>query len=177
MKRIFSIIVASASLLASAIGLSAAPVADYNKGINIIPAPASLQMAKGRFYLKNATGISASGTDARRIAEMFASKIAASSGIALPVADGANIAIAVDPSLGMKDEAYTLEVTPKRVSVKASTPAGAFYGMQTLMQLLPAEIESTSVVNGIAVERVHEVFPLFGSGVSRSFGASGEQHV
>ncbi len=149
MKRIFSIIVASASLLASAIGLSAAPAADYNKGINIIPAPASLQMAKGRFYLKNATGISASGTDARRIAEMFASKIAASSGIALPVADGANIAIAVDPSLGMKDEAYTLEVTPKRVSVKASTPAGAFYGMQTLMQLLPAEIESTSVVNGI----------------------------
>ena len=80
MKRIFSIIVASASLLASAIGLSAAPAADYNKGINIIPAPASLQMAKGRFYLKNATGISASGTDARRIAEMFASKIAASSG-------------------------------------------------------------------------------------------------
>ena len=44
----------------------------------------------------------------------------------------------------------TLDVTPQGVTVKAKTPQGLFYGMQTFMQLLPAEIQSPAVVNGIA---------------------------
>jgi len=37
-------------------------------------------------------------------------------------------------------EAYTLRVTAKRITITASTPAGAFYGSQTLLQLLPPAI-------------------------------------
>jgi len=37
-------------------------------------------------------------------------------------------------------EGYTLQVTPKGVIIKAPNPAGVFYGIQSLVQLLPTEI-------------------------------------
>ncbi|MEV4754188.1 beta-N-acetylhexosaminidase [Micromonospora sp. NPDC049559] len=45
------------------------------------------------------------------------------------------IALALDPAL--PPEAYRLRVTPERVEIDAAGPAGAFYGAQTLRQLLP----------------------------------------
>lgn len=39
---------------------------------------------------------------------------------------------------GMGPEAYALSVTPDRISISASTSAGAFYGIQSLKTLLPA---------------------------------------
>ena len=43
------------------------------------------------------------------------------------------------------DEAYTLEVGPERVTVAANAPAGLFYGVQTLRQLMPPFIEYGAV--------------------------------
>jgi hexosaminidase len=43
------------------------------------------------------------------------------------------------PELGT--EGYNLEITPNGVTIGAATPAGAFYGMQTLRQLLPSAWE------------------------------------
>ena len=43
-------------------------------------------------------------------------------------------------------EGYRLIVTPKTVIIKANEAAGLFYGLQTLFQLFPKEIESTTVV-------------------------------
>lgn len=42
---------------------------------------------------------------------------------------------ASDPTLG--DEGYELTVTPAGVTIRANRPAGVFYGVQTLRQLLP----------------------------------------
>lgn len=41
-------------------------------------------------------------------------------------------------------EGYTLKVTPNDISITASGPAGAFYAVQTLRQLLPDYIEDTT---------------------------------
>ena len=58
------------------------------------------------------------------------------------------IPLKVAESLTLKEnpEAYTLSVEKDLIKINANTNAGAFYGMQTLMQLLPAEIESPKKV-------------------------------
>jgi hexosaminidase len=50
----------------------------------------------------------------------------------------AQIELTTKPGLG--PEGYELTVTPERVIIRASQPAGIFYGKQTLQQLLPGPI-------------------------------------
>ncbi|WP_113654268.1 beta-N-acetylhexosaminidase [Pedobacter namyangjuensis] len=47
------------------------------------------------------------------------------------------------------NEGYQLSVTQKHIIIKANKPAGLFYGVQSLLQLLPKEIESKEEVKGI----------------------------
>ena len=122
----------------------------YNQGINIIPAPMSLTQHDGQFKLNKKTTFGATTTEAKTIAEFFASKMKAATGYNIQVADKGDITLAIDESLDVNEEGYTLDVTPSNVTVKAKTPQGLFYGMQSFMQLLPAEIESAEKVEGIA---------------------------
>jgi len=46
------------------------------------------------------------------------------------------------------EEAYTLEVTQTGVDIRARTPRGVFYGVQTLRQLLPIAIEKDTLNEG-----------------------------
>jgi len=46
-------------------------------------------------------------------------------------------------------EGYHLVVSPKNIMIEANEPAGLFYGVQTLIQLFPKEIESTTPVKNI----------------------------
>jgi len=52
-----------------------------------------------------------------------------------------------DATLGT--EGYHLTVGLKQVTVRANQPAGLFYGVQSVLQLLPKEIESKEEVKGI----------------------------
>lgn len=69
---------------------------------------------------------------------------------------------------GGKGENYTLEITPKQVKIKAPTAPGAFYGLQTLLQM--AELPGS---DGIACGKVSDAprFPYRGMmvDVSRHF--------
>jgi len=47
------------------------------------------------------------------------------------------------------DESYELTVATNHVLIRAPTQAGLFYGVQTLLQLLPPEIFATNVVQGV----------------------------
>ena len=126
-------------------------VKPYNQGINIIPTPQSLVQHDGFFRLGSNTAIAAASPEAKTVAEFFAAKMRTATGLNIQVAEKGNIQLSVDPSLDVaNDEGYTLDVTKDGAVVVAKTAQGLFYGMQSFLQLLPAEIESPSKVNGVA---------------------------
>ncbi|MDR1221373.1 MAG: family 20 glycosylhydrolase [Tannerella sp.] len=135
-------------------GEGATPVEEYNKGIHIIPRPQSLVEHEGVFHINSGTAFYASNPEAKTIASFFASGMRASTGHLLNVSDHDPlknvISLLIDPSLDVNDEGYDLNVTSSAVTVKAKTPQGLFYGMQSFMQLLPAEIESPRKAEHVA---------------------------
>ncbi|MER7005787.1 family 20 glycosylhydrolase [Dactylosporangium sp. NPDC000555] len=46
------------------------------------------------------------------------------------------------------DESYTVEVTAERVTIRGRTEAGLFYGVQTLLQLMPSSVDAHTVQDG-----------------------------
>ena len=152
MKKTFLTLCAAASLAFMA--CSEAPVnRPYNEGINIIPMPVEMQVAEGSFQLSSSTVLSANTEDGQKVAQFFADKLAKSTGFNLKVTGDAKtsgIVINIDPAMEINEEGYHLNVAADLVKIDAKTPAGAFYGMQTLLQLLPAEVESPKVVKNIA---------------------------
>lgn len=124
----------------------------YNEGINIIPTPVSLEQAEGNFSLSKNMKIAASTPEAKTVAEYFAGQMNLATGYDIKVGDDATgrVELIIDEALGVNDEGYMLDVTPHSVVVKAKTAQGLFYGMQSFMQLLPAEIQSQVDVDGIA---------------------------
>jgi len=153
MKKFFSICAVSAMFLFTSCGEEPAREMSYNQGINIIPAPLSLTQQDGTFKLNKSTAFYAPAADAKTVADFFTAKLNRSTGYSLKTADkeGNNtISLLIDNSLDLKEEGYTLDVTDRQVVIKAPTARGLFYGMQSFMQLLPAEVESPVKVNGIA---------------------------
>jgi len=126
---------------------------EYNAGINIIPKPQNLVLQKGVFRLNEKTVFYAATPESETIASFFVNKIEKSTGYPIRVSNREVeknvISLRIDASLDVNDEGYTLDVTPASVLVKAKTPQGLFYGMQSFMQLLPAEIESPNRVEGV----------------------------
>lgn len=153
MKKLAILCAASAILFASCDSTPTKEMS-YNKGINIIPVPVSLVQNDGVFKLKKNTSFSVTTPEAKTVAEYFAAKINLSTGYLLTISDKAeasnSISLVFDNALDVNEEGYTLETTPSAITIKAKTAQGLFYGMQSFMQLLPAEIESPVLINGIA---------------------------
>ena len=152
MKNVLATICAGMTLcVLTSCGGPQGEVKSYNLGINVIPAPQSLVQHEGYFRIGNGTSIGATTPEARTIAEFFAAKMKTATGYEIAVADKGDISLVLSDAADVaNEEGYALEVSDKQVRVTAKTAQGLFYGMQTFMQLLPAEIESPSVVQGIA---------------------------
>ncbi len=152
MKKLISMCAAAVVLLASC-NDTPAPQKPYNEGIHIIPNPVSLVQNEGIFTLKKNTEITVSSPDIQAVADYFIAKMNMATGYQIKAGnqnETGDIALLIDEAIDVNNEGYTLDVTNKCVVVKAKTAQGLFYGMQTFMQLLPAEIESPSVVNNIS---------------------------
>lgn len=105
----------------------------------MIPRPAELTKQEGSFLISPTTSIS---TDARFEKEADNLNLAFQKlfGKALPTSSNANpsSSIRIDYAEGFKKEGYSLESSKNQLVIKASDPAGAFYGIQTLKALFPA---------------------------------------
>lgn len=123
--------------------------------ISIIPQPVSVEKKNGQFELNAASAIVSAdnNNEVQRIIAAFAGSLRNATGYPMPVraaASESSSAIVVslnknpDPVLGK--EGYALDVSPSTVSLQANNASGLFYGLQTLLQLFPKEIESKSAV-------------------------------
>ena len=127
----------------------------YNDGINVIPVPKQLSITDStQFTLTANTVVAVSTPDFANPAAYLAAKIQKSTGYALTIAEQAPdnnfISLEINTRIPVGHEGYTLSSNQNGVVIAARTPQGAFYGVQTLLQLLPAEIESSVVVNNTA---------------------------
>ena len=127
-------------------------VKPYNEGLHIIPEPERITQQTGEFVLNPNTLFIIDNDTLDAVAGYFKYKIKQPTGYQL--ADGQEaernyIRLALDTTLNLKEEGYKLAVLPEGIWVRSQSPQGIFYGMQTVMQLLPAEIESGQVINNI----------------------------
>ena len=110
----------------------------------LIPLPARFTTLEGSFVLGPKTVIRVTKPEVNT-GEMLAAAIARSTGLkarvrpeSKPAMRNGAITLSLDSArVGLGDEGYTLEVTPKGVRITAAKSAGLFYGMQTFRQLLP----------------------------------------
>ena len=145
--------------------------------ISIIPKPAEMQIEEGEFsfngkvvlcYPKMKNGC----IDA--VVDNFVREIKKTTGVKLVkdrLKDGLFLGLHVEESAKKGDahivlyvdeymlkEAYRLSVTPKRINIAASTPAGFFYAFQTLKQLMPRNVMAGVPDDSVEEWRVPCVF-------------------
>ena len=115
-----------------------------SSAIAIIPQPVSVTPRPGRFQLTARTVI---WTDEASVSvgRQLARYLEPATGFTLAVrtageAPGGAIQLRRDRTLKLGPEGYTLDVRPGGVVARAPEPAGLFYAVQTMRQLLPPEI-------------------------------------
>ncbi len=129
---------------------------DHGSSVSLIPIPVSMHTGQGKFMLtKNAlVELKTNNADAKRVAGFLSKKLSVATGYKIPVKfvntashGTGNISLAIVQDATLGNEGYKLIVNSNSVLLSANKPAGLFYGMQTLVQLLPKEIESKTVVS------------------------------
>jgi hexosaminidase len=113
--------------------------------LSLIPQVKQKSLEKSSFRFKESTRFVVENVDQKVIAAQFAEQLDQVTGWKTQVmigGDEGSNQVYFKTELLMNPEAYVLEVKKNRIEVKAAKPAGFFYAMQTLRQLLPVEIES-----------------------------------
>jgi len=126
--------------------------------IAIIPAPVAVIKNTGSFTLPASVIIeAATHPEMKQVIATLKDRLSIAAGIQVSVNNAASAGTiklllnkTSDPVFGK--EGYHLSVTPKNILITANQPAGLFYGVQTLIQLFPKEIESATLVKNIKWE-------------------------
>jgi len=124
--------------------------ADLKPTVCIIPQPVELEVGDGRFAFAADTQVVASPTGlgaARAVAAKLVDFLAPAMGYRLSLVEDSPrqdsvVRLKVDAALNdqLGGEGYRLEATTRSIVILAAEPAGLFYGIQTLRQLLPPAV-------------------------------------
>ncbi len=134
-----------------------------NSDINIIPQPANVHVMPGSFEIGPNTRIITQKDQAEVVAicEYFNDYLERAAGYRLEIKDDENVTsfsgdmviTTFNADTAWDDETYKLNVSgSSSVVLQAKTPHGLFNGIQTILQLLPPDIMSDNVIDGIELE-------------------------
>ncbi|MFW9902631.1 MAG: beta-N-acetylhexosaminidase [Candidatus Thorarchaeota archaeon] len=126
------------------------------QNINIIPEPAFMDIFSGKFILTEDT-IIYSDQELLKLSKYLSNILFPATGFNLNVKEtkdesdnGISINLKlIDSKQELGFEGYNIEISAKSINIIAHYSAGIFYGIQTLRQLLPPEIENKARVEGI----------------------------
>lgn len=114
------------------------------KSTAITPKPANTVAASGEFIFSQATTISVPDSDddsVFKIANQLAENFALAAGFRPAIShNDSNAAIRLKTNSSLETEEYKLTVTNTKIDIEASQPAGFFYAVQSLRQMLPAQL-------------------------------------
>lgn len=159
MKRIFLLCFA----------LTFISLSGFSQSIGLIPEPVRLTQNAGGFELNKKTMIVTSEDELTfQPASIFAEKVRFLTGSTLSIrrsAKGKNIFFQINKAMDKEigEEGYTLKVKPSGIEVSANTPAGIFYGMQSLLQLISLNCTAEEKQQAVSIPSVSIVdYPRFG---------------
>ncbi len=130
---------------------------------NIIPAPVSYAASSEAFLLNNQVVVDLRTKDADAIKQTLQlilslqdkGLIVKQSAVAKPTKINRAIILELNEkaNTSLGDEGYTLVVTDASIQLNANKSAGLFYGIQTLLQLLPPKFTSTpsALIKGCSI--------------------------
>jgi hexosaminidase len=114
---------------------------------SLIPQPVSLIRGSGYFTLPNDISIIITkNEELKKIAVQLSKQLNTTANTITVKEDNPqptkSISLSIVNDKSIPAEGYRLKVTADGISITAKEPAGIFYGVQTLIQLLPKQIES-----------------------------------
>ncbi len=126
-----------------------------NNPIPIIPQPQHVQAGSGNFSMDANTPLVLQGKGLENSANFLNGYLKQVHGFTLKTATASKangIVLSMEKSANPVAGAYTLEVTEKGISIKGQDEAGVFYGVQSLLQLVPLQKSSAALVRIPAVK-------------------------
>ncbi len=114
----------------------------------IIPQPVSIKPEAGSFKLKNGMSIAAL-PEAKFAMQHLMTSLSVPTGFTFsPIVKNGDITLEFLPQkdVALGEEGYYLKVSPSGIKISANTQAGLFYGVQTLLQIFPKEINAKKLV-------------------------------
>ncbi|MEZ4900419.1 MAG: beta-N-acetylhexosaminidase [Spirosomataceae bacterium] len=124
---------------------------------NLLPFPAQFMGQNGQFVVDGKTQIVLTAKDVllKPIAQTLSISLKNASKLPLPIVVKATpnaknvIHVRLNKRLGLGSEGYKLSINPNRVILEAEASNGAFYGLQTILQLLPIEVFSPTPIQNV----------------------------
>ena len=146
-NNFFSTTFKRVSLLLCIGALSASSVQLYARDHyeNIIPKPQQVEVVQGNPFILSPKTVITYDTEVKAQAAYLQETLAGSTGFDLVMKEGNSkkgISLQINKELVPQAEGYQLSVNAKGICILAHDAAGAFYGIQTLLQLLPEEVHS-----------------------------------
>lgn len=129
----------------------------------LVPKPASVTCGEGEFRFSPVTTYSVdqyTGDSIAGVFDMMRNDLEGGAGTTFrQVKKNAMLALKTDDNLA--PEAYTIDVSPQGIVIRASRPAGFFYALQSLRQLLPYSFTPAAVPASLACVNIADA-PAFG---------------